>query len=115
MADFYLKYRDTRPILEVVLLNPDGSVHDLTGSTSHKLHIWLNTGEKLERSLAIEGAPTAGTLRYTWQATDWTDTVKLLVGVHRMEYEVYVGTARESFPNAGYDFIHIIPDIGQGA
>lgn len=114
MAVFYLKYQDTRPVLEVVLKDPDDSVHDLTSSTGWKLHIRLSDGTKLERSMVIFGAATNGTLRYTWIATDW-DAGNLVVGSHDMEYEV-VGPspARLTFPNSGYDKLSIIEDIGQG-
>lgn len=121
---FYLKYRDTRPILEVVLKDPDGSVHDLTGATTFKLHMWLSDGTtKLTRDMTLFGPAANGTLRYTWLATDW-DAGNLVIGPvlplkpgeveHRMEYEVMAGTARLTFPNDGYDVLRILTDIGQG-
>jgi len=132
MDSFYLKYRDTRPILDVELHDPApagsapgtiGPIHDLTGSTEWKLFIWLADGlTKLSRPMTIQGAPTAGLLRYTWIAGDWAapsspdtngaftvgglvvgPTVPLDPGQveHRMEYEV-VGPAgaRMTFPNS---------------
>jgi hypothetical protein len=138
MGIFNLKYRDTRPILEVVLKEPDPGnpgqlrVHDLTGSTGRKLHIWLSDGSKLIRDMAVEGLETAGTLRYVWIATDWDPvsgggtigglvagpTIPLTPGQieHRMEYEVIGPSgARLTFPNDGYDTLRILTDIGQGA
>lgn len=116
---FYLKYRDTRPVLDVLLRDPDRSVHDLTGSTDWKLHIRLDDGTTLTRTMTVQGVPTAGTLRYTWVAADWdtgqlpnpeTAIVKL-----RMEYEVLgPSTARLTFPNDRHDVLQITPDIGQG-
>jgi hypothetical protein len=116
MQTFYLKYRDVMPILEVTLLNPDKTVHDLTGSTSYKLHIWLRDGGKLTRTMTLYGLATAGTLRYQWLATDWTDAVApLVVGQNRMEYEVLgPGAARLTWPNDGYDELRIVSDVGQG-
>lgn len=120
---FYLKYRDTLPILEVALKNPDLTAYNLTGSTAWKLHIKLNTGTILSRSMTIFGAATNGTLRYSWVSTDW-DPANLILGPtpplkpsqseHRMEYEVLAsGGLRVTFPNDGYDTLRIISDIGQ--
>jgi hypothetical protein len=138
MGTFHLKYRDTRPILEVVLYNPDDTVHDLTGSTSWKLHIDISLGTsydpiELTRDMVIFGAPTNGTLRYTWVSGDWAAGTPtggpytaggLVVGPsiplgprnieHRMEFEVIDGTSRLTFPNSAYDTLQIISDIGQG-
>ncbi len=136
MGVAFLKLRDTRPILQVELLEPDPlqlgrtRAHDLTGSTAWKLHIWLADGSKLTRAM-VKGSPDyAGILTYTWIDSDW-DTVSaggavggLVVGPtfpilpglreHRMEYEV-VGPAgaRLTFPNDGYDTLRIVADIGQ--
>jgi hypothetical protein len=127
---FYLKYRDTVPGLRVQLLNPDGSIHDLTDSTKWALHIWLSDGSKLQRDMVIVGASPLGTLGYDWIATDWSvvsgggtvgglvvgPSVPLAKGAieHRMEYEVLgPGGARMTFPNADYDTLRIITDIGQ--
>jgi len=80
MGVFILKYRDTRPILQVTLHDPAdeddppgtlGPVHDLAGSTSWKLHIRLSDGTRLIRDMNKEGLDSAGTLSYTWVAEDW--------------------------------------------
>ena len=125
MAIVFLKFRDTRPILEVVLKDPDGSVHDLTNSTAWYLHIWLSDGTKLAaRTMTKFGADVNGTLRYAWVTADW-DTGNLVVGPslplkpgtleHRIEYEVVgPGTERLTFPNGDYDTLRILTDIGQG-
>lgn len=128
MAVFTLKQRDTRPTLQVSLKNPDGTAYSLAGSTAWKLHIWLADGSKLVRDMVKVGPDADGVLSYTWVATDW-DAVSgggavggLVVGPalplspgqreHRMEYEVVAGTARQTFPNGGYDTLRIIADIG---
>ena len=134
MAVQTLKFRDTRPILEVVLRDPPpvgsapgtlGPVHDLTGSTAWYLHVWLSDGTKLAaRTMVKFGADVNGTLRYTWVTTDW-DAGNLVVGPslplkpgtreHRIEYEVIgPSPARLTFPNGGYDTLRILPDIGEG-
>lgn len=136
MGVFSLKFRDTRPILEVALKNPDKTPHDLDGSTSWKLHIRLSGGGVLTRTMVKQGADTDGLLRYSWIATDWDavsaggtvgglvvgPTIPLAPGQveHRMEYEVISGTSRLTFPNGGkniseaYDTLRIFDDIGNG-
>lgn len=128
MATAYLKYRDTRPILEVALKNPDDTAHDLTGATAVKLHIKRPDGTVVTRDMVVVSA-AAGTVRYTWVAADWdTSNVNgyLEAGPealpvrkgefeHRMEYEVLgAAGARTTFPNDGYDTLRIVSDIGQG-
>ena len=118
MSTFYLKHRDTLPPLEVVLLNPDGSVHDLSGATSVTLHIRLNDGQTISREMDSELDDT-GLVSYEWQTTDWTVSPKLYPGEHRMEYEVLAPAGRLTFPNGedasepGYDTLSIADDIGQ--
>jgi len=134
MGVFYLKYRDTRPVLQVVLHDPAplgsapgtlGPVHDLTGSTAWKLHIKRPDGLVVTRTMTKVGLDTAGTLAYTWLSTDWDALTGLVVGPtlplrpsdieHTMEYEVLgPSTARMSFPNGGYDILRVTPDVGQG-
>jgi hypothetical protein len=113
MAVFHLKYRDTRPILEVALLDPDGAAHDLTGATSIKLHIRLRSGTTITRTLTPDADPTKGITRYTWLATDW-DAGNLAIGTHSMEYEVVAGASRLTWPNDGLDELRIVEDLGQG-
>lgn len=117
MAVFTLKVRDTRPILEVVLRNPDGTVHDLTGTTDWKLHIRISPNLVITRTMVKQGADTLGTLRYTWLPTDW-DAGNLPAYVRayqpkhlEMEYEVISGTDKLTFPNSGYDLLKIIGDV----
>jgi hypothetical protein len=120
MGIFHLKENDTRPTLDVLLTNPDGSAFDLTGYSTIKLYIKLNTGTILSRDMTVVGAPTAGYVRYTWLSTDW-GTDKLIAGPslpfapsdteHQMEYEVVIGAARSTFPNDGYDTLRILPDF----
>lgn len=134
MGVFFLKYRDTLPVLEVVLKNPDDTVFNLTGTTSWKLHVWLSTdvtkATPLIRDMTKFGADANGTLRYQWVAADWGayasagavgglvvgPTLPLIPGQveHRMEYEVLAATVRITFPNGGYDTLRILTDIGQG-
>ena len=109
MGTFYLKRNDTRPVLEVALLNPDGTAFDLTGATTTRLHVRLQGGGVFVRDMTVYGVATAGILRYTWLAADWTT---LVPGAHQMEYEVLTGTARITFPNDSYDTLRIPGDLG---
>lgn len=112
MASFYLKRRDTRPVMRVALLNPDGTAHDLTGAGSVTLHVSID-GAVLSRAMVVDPAPATGIVRYTWLDTDWSSTPALDVGRFRMEYEVIAGTSRLTFPNSTYDELIVIDDIGQ--
>lgn len=114
---FSLKARDTRPILEVSLKNPDGSAHDLTGASAFKLNIRKDDGTTLTRDMVKEGLDTDGTLRYTWLTTDW-DTGQLPIPATPweviecpIEYEVTSGSSRMTFPNDSYDKLHILSDL----
>jgi len=113
MPTFTLKARDTRPILEVALKNPDGSAHDLTGSSEYHLHVRLSATTVFTRDMVPEGLLTAGLLRYTWLAADWDElpiptTKETWLA---MEYEVVGGTARLTFPNGGADILRIVKDV----
>ena len=126
MPTFYLKKRDTRPVLEVTLLEPkdnptDADVpYDLTGATSVNLHILLEDGTALSRVMTADPdqVTNPGKATYTWLSTDWTSA--LVVGEHRMEYEVIgPGTVRLTFPSGRgegvieYDTLSIATDFGQ--
>ncbi len=117
MGLFHLKEGDTLPILEVALKDPDGTAHDLTGSTGWKLHVRLagGGGAVVTRNMVKQGPDVDGVLRYSWAAADWSSTPALVVGQHRMEYEVLgPGAARLTFPNDGWDELRIVEDLGQG-
>ena len=127
---FYLKYRDTLPILDVVLYPPGqevgGTPQDLTGTTGWKLHITCPDGKKLIRSMTKVGPDIDGKLRYAWLATDWDAASAadgagqytvggLVVGNLSMEYEVLgAGSARLTFPNDSEHRLSIRQDLGQG-
>lgn len=114
MSTFYLKYRDVLPILEATLLKPDNTVYDLTGAVSCTLHIRLSNGTTASKTMTIYNI-VGGVVRYSWLAADWTHpTTPLIVGTHRMEFEVLgPGGARLTFPNDRYDQLQIVSDVGQ--
>ncbi len=141
MGVFNIKHRDTLPVLEVELLEPDPALpgefraHDLTGSTAWYLHILQDDGTVLRRPMTVQGAATLGILRYAWVAGDWSAGSSgagteadpytaggLIEGQHRMEYEVLgPASARMTFPNGGrpasnaYDRLSVVADLGQGS
>lgn len=121
MAVFSIKAGDTRPTLEVALKNPDGSAHDLTGSTTWKLNIKTGPSTVFVRDLVKEGLDTAGTLRYAWQASDWdpenvngflpTPPANYPLTQLPMEYQVSGGSSVMTFPNNSFDTIRILGDV----
>lgn len=117
---FNLKRGDTFPVIEVELLNPDETVHDLTGSTAWVLRVALSDGTFFHRAMSIYGDPEDGLLRYAWQATDWDELIvspDWELGFegkhHRMDYQVLGSGAAATFPNRGFHVLQISPDIGE--
>jgi hypothetical protein len=119
MGQFTIKAGDTRPILQVALKDPDGSAHDLTGSTSWKLHVRVSPSVTFTRDMVKEGADTDGVLRYTWVSTDWdpgnlpTPLTSFRTIELYMEYEVIGGASSGMrFPNARFDTLVIRRPVG---
>jgi len=112
---FYLKARDTLPVLEVALKDPDGTAHDLTGADAVWLHVSL-PGGTFSREMTVDDA-TGGIVSYAWVPTDWTVAPALAAYPvpYRMEYEVIDGTDHLTFPNDGYDELVVASDIGQAS
>ena len=129
MRTFFLKYRDTLPILDAILYPPGqqegGTPQDLTGSTGWKLLIHIGS-TVLIRTMTKVGADIEGHLRYAWVSTDWDVASAadgagqytvggLVVGSHAMEYEVVgPGSSRLTFPNDSEHRLLIRADVGQG-
>lgn len=130
MAIFYLKHRDTRPILEAALEEPDpdnpGALRavDLSAASSVMLHVMLADGTVVSRAMVVVAPASSGIVRYTWLPTDWdagnlvpTPEIPPALGEHehRMEYEV-IGAfgVRQTYPNDGWDTLRIYEDLGQG-
>ena len=117
MNVFYLKRGDTRPILEVQLKNPDGTIHDLTGSTDWRLNIYV-ADHVMTRLMTKVDPDTAGLLRYAWLTTDWgPGGLPALAPAkekqYRMEYEVLSGGHRMTFPNDRFDYLQLTGDLDQ--
>lgn|SRR5512139_683067 len=111
---FYLKRRDTLPVLQVTLLKPDDTAFPLDGIISVTMHVHLASGNLLSRVMTIASDLASGIVTYAWLATDWTGDPSLVAGTHRMEFEARgPGTERLTFPNSGFDFLRCIDDLGQ--
>jgi len=104
---FYIKQNDTRPILSATLVNSDGSVPDLTGSTVvFKMRKLGESSAKVDAAAAITGA-TTGDVQYTWIGAN-TDTV----GSYEGEIQVtFAGGGVQTYPNSKYIEIEIVDDI----
>jgi hypothetical protein len=72
MDTFYLKRWDTRPVFETILRDPKqpgqavGDPHDLTGATSATMHIELEYGGTLSKTLTIDPDQVGNTGRVTY-------------------------------------------------
>jgi hypothetical protein len=106
MSNFYMKKGDTLPVLSVTLRGSDGNVFNLTGYTV-LLKIETRLGTFISRTMTVS-APATGVATYTLTAADW---LVLGVGLHRMEYEATNGSAVQTFPNAGSDFLIVSSEL----
>jgi hypothetical protein len=129
MSVFNLKYRDTKPILEVTLLEPKDKETDpdvpfnTLGLASVTLHIYLSGGGTFSKAMTIDPDNATGKVSYAWDATDWntltaTPELPLRPGEreHRMEFEgVESGGGRITWPNVypAYDILRVPQDFGQ--
>lgn len=112
MNEFVLKRGDTLPVLRTVLKNPDGSVHNLTGSDEWKLHVTLPDGTSWTRDMTKVGADVEGTLEYAWQDSDWSaGNLVADDDAMNMEFEVIGGNSRLTIPNASYRSLRVVQDI----
>lgn len=104
---FYIKQNDTRPNIAATLIDGDGSVASLDGSTVvFKMRKVGETSTTVNSSAVVTNA-SGGVVTYTWSASD-TATV----GSYQGEFEVtYSGGGVQTFPNNDYIPIEIIDDI----
>jgi hypothetical protein len=105
-ADFSLKEGDLLPILSVQLTYLDGTVVDLTSAASVFFVMRATSNmatPKINAAASVFGAPTNGTVRYTWTGSN-TDTVGLYLANIIVNWP---GSAPQSFPQDGYWLISI--------
>lgn len=102
-----IKRGDTRQVIKAVLAN-DGVPVNLAGATVRFLMAAHRTGTLvINRAAHIEDA-AGGEVWYIWQAGD-TATA----GLYQAEIEVTFPDGRvETYPNADYLMVNIVPDLG---
>ena len=121
MAIHYLTLSDELPVFEAALKNPAApgetpTPFDLTGATV-QLRIILSDGTEIFKDASIFGPPANGVVRYQWVPDDFTvppvlvasPTYPLAWGEndHRLQVRATVGGKPVTFPNYGYDTLHI--------
>ena len=105
-STFKIKRNDTSPAISQQLLDSDGNAVDITGATI-KFLMARRGPLKVNGTATIVTAAT-GMVKYQWVAAD-TDTV----GLYQIEWEVtYSGGGVETFPNEGYNYVHVETDLG---
>jgi hypothetical protein len=104
--DFYVKQGDTRSPYVRTLEDGDGNPVNISGATVAYRMQPLGGIQTISGPATILNAPQ-GQVSYSWQAAD-TDTA----GIYFAEWEVtFSGGAVQTFPNGGYDLVHIGPEL----
>lgn len=104
---FVIKRNDRSPAITATLEAPAGTPVDLT-STSVKFIMTLAGGStpKVNAAATIV-SPTAGTVSYSWGATD-TDTA----GLYIAEWQVtFAGGIKQTFPPDDYLYVNVVADL----
>jgi len=107
MSDtFFIKRNDTSPIFRAILKDGDDVVVNVTGATV-RFHMFdQDMVVKVDAAATINNG-AAGDVQYAWIAAD-TDTA----GFFDSEFEVtFSGGRIETFPNYGYQRVHIYEDL----
>jgi len=98
MTDFTIKSGDTRPSLEVQLLDEDKNPRDLQTAESVKFYMEEQSSNNVvvdaEGSVVNE---SEGIVVYEWQNGDTEST-----GRHIAEFEIHYTDSVETFPNDNY-------------
>ncbi len=105
MADFTIKRGDRRPILEATLSDESGPIN-LTSAVS--VTLLLKSGLTTVSGVCAIVSAAAGTVSYTWGATD-----TLIVGEYDAEFEILWSTGIvETVPNDSYFSVSFVQDLG---
>ena len=104
MATYYIKQGNRSPVIQASLLQPDGTVEDLTTATTVTLRARkANTSTYIVDDLASITDAANGVVQYQFDATQTDDPGLLLI-----EWIKDVGlSTEETYPNYSYDAIYI--------
>ena len=104
---FYIKRNDTSPIFRVILKDPDGVPVDITGNLGVRFHLFKKNGTQVVDAAATVNVAADGDVQYEWIAADTSES-----GTFDAEFEVtYSDGSVETFPNYGYEKVHIDKDL----
>lgn len=108
MKEFKIKQGDTRPSLEVQLLDENRQPRDLQTATGVSFHMKdVDTQDIVVEDTATIIDEDDGKVVYEWSEGD-TD----ISGLHEAEFEVeYSGSSNETFPNSGYIEVYITEEL----
>lgn len=96
---FPVKRGDTRPYLQVQILNPDGSPYDLTGHVVTFRMGLPGQARKVDGGNVTIVQATAGIVEERWQAGD-LDTI----GEYRAEFVI---DGNDTYPKDGYVIVKV--------
>lgn len=107
MSTFYIKENDTSPLLQTTLYDGNNVVVDLTGALSVTFVMRDPVGAIKVNASAVVIDATNGVVRYSWVSGD-TDTAAIFDAEFKV---VYADSRRETFPNYGYDTVHVYKEL----
>jgi len=113
-----IKRGDNAPSLSDTIRDSNGAVPNLVGATVYFHYVETldgvtpKTGATVNTKTVTIVSASSGDIRVDFTSAD-TATAKRYIG----EYEVRNGVARETFPNAPYDWVEVlvVQDLADGA
>lgn len=104
MAEYNVAQGDQFPALQLQLQDKNGPV-DLTNAAAVTIRVAFPSGVKIYAATvdALQTTTGKGNVTYNFQAGDIPDA-----GVFRMQTQVtWAASAKETFPNRGFDFLNV--------
>jgi hypothetical protein len=106
---YYIKASDRKPLLELILYDEDGGVHDLTTDGQMVLNVSKEVGGRRlvdEGAVDFNGPKADGGIKYAWAANE------LVAGEYLMEVIInHGGSTQETFPKGGYYKLVVVPHL----